>query len=392
MRFITKSFLPTSTRKAGKMKPNIAFLHSDWDSSEYRRTHDLYGGLGYYRVIKPAQILSKWFDIEVIGADFQHWGTIDEKYTRLGRDYDLIYSKHFRTGMDASNALGTAKHFKKNLVIDVDDNFIAMRTDNPAFADYEQGNGPGEFLGASLGLASGVTVSTEPLRKLYKTLNKKIDILPNCNDINDWPKDIKKWDDGKIRIGFAGGRGHIADLDLIVEPMSYILLKYPNVLFEIVGSIWPTEAMELVNRMNAFTKKDISKQVRIAGGTLAWQGYPEMMANMGWDIVIAPLVKDAFNECKSHIRWLEATMIKCPVVASPVYPYKEPVQDTQTIQDEKTGLFAKDSKEWFAMLDGLITHPEARKELAENAYNYIKDYWQWEQHAYKFKKVIEKYL
>ena len=89
---------------------------------------------------------------------------------------------------------------------------------------------------------------------------------------------------------------------------------------------------------------------------------------------------------------MESSMIKCPVVASPVYPYKEPIQGTQTIQDEKTGLFAKDSEEWFAMLDGLITTPKAREELANNAYKYISEYWQWSDHAYKFKKVIEKYL
>lgn len=374
-----------------KPKPNIAFIYSDWDSNEFRRKNDLYGGIGYYRVFKPAEVLKEWFDIEIIGADFQHWGTSDEKYNRLGKNYDLIISKHFRTGLDASNALGTAQYFKKNLIIDIDDNYTALRPDNPAFKDYEYGNGPGEFMGASISLANGLLVSTVPLKKVYKSLNKKIDVLPNCNDIADWPKP-KVWDDGKVRIGFAGGQGHMADLELILEPLSYILAENKNVILEIVGAVWPKEAMVMVNKMNDYCKKNIADQVRIAGGTLAWKGYPEMLASFGWDIVLAPLVNEPFNVCKSHIRWMEASMIQAAVVASPVYPYMEKIQGLDTIVDEKTGLLAKNSEDWYNFLGGLIKHPEARKDLSNNAYNYIKENWQYKHHAEKWRKAINKYL
>jgi len=374
------------------MKPTIAWFFNDWDVNEYRKQNNLYGGIGYYRVFKPAEALKEWFDIEIIGNEFQHWGTTDEKYSRLGRDYDLVIAKHFRTGEEASNALGTVKHFKKKLLLDIDDNYLAIRQDNPAFKDYEYGQGPREFIGASIELASGLITSTNPLKKVYKSLNSHIHVLPNCNDINDWPKKIKKWNDGKIRIGFAGGRGHLADLNVIAEPMSYILAKYPNVVFEIVGSLWPQEAMELVVKMNEFCKKNISEQVRIAGGTLAWKEYPEMLASFGWDIVVAPLVDDLFNQGKSHIRWMESSMVKCPVVASPVYPYKEPINGIQTIQDEKTGFLAYDSMDWFNTLELLINNEDLRHEVAGNAYKYIKENWQYSQWVKKWRDVIYKYL
>lgn len=374
------------------MKPQIAFIYSDWDVNEYRRTHDLYGGIGYYRIHKPAQVLSKWFDIDVIGADFQKWGTTEMKYDRLGRQYDLIFSKSFRTPQDASNTLAVAKHFKKKIVVDIDDNYFEIRKDNPASADYEYGNGPREFMSAYVSLANGVTVSTVPLKQAYKSLNKKIDVLPNCNDINDWPKERKVWNDGKVRIGFAGGRGHNADLEMILEPMAYILAKYPNVQFDIVGALDPTEIMQMTVKMNEFCKKNISEQVRLAGGTLAWQGYPEMLAGFGWDIGICPLVQGGFNRSKSHIKFMEYSMVGAAVVASPEYPFKEPIQGVDVITDEKTGLFAKDKEEWYAMLEGLITHPEARKELASNAYTHIKEHWQYGQWGDKFKKAFDKYL
>lgn len=374
------------------MKPSIAWINSDWNHNDFRRDNDLYGGIGYYRVYKPASVLREWFDIDVIGSDIRHWGTTDETYTRLGRDYDLIISKNSRTPEEFSNTLGTGKHFKRKVLVDIDDNFLSIRPDNPAYKEYQHGQGNGEFLGAFLSLADGLIVSTKPLKDVYKTLNKKIDILPNCCDVKDWPKP-KVWDDGKIRIGFAGGAGHLADLNLILEPLAYILAKYPNVLLEIVGAIGRLEtAITLAGAMNDFCKKDVSAQIRVAGGTQAWQGYPEMLAGFGWDIVLAPSVDDSFNQCKSHNRWMESAMIGCPVVASPVYPYSADIQGVKTIQHETTGLLANNKEQWFEYLEGLILAPEIRKLIAENAYKYIKDNWQYSQWAEKWRKVINKYV
>lgn len=372
-------------------KPYIAWINSDWNHNEYRTEHNLYGGIGYYRVVKPAQALEKWFEIDVIGADIQNWGTTAETYNRLGQ-YDLIITKHSRSPEDLSNTLAIGKHFKKKVLLDIDDDFLSIREDNPAFKDYEYGQGPREYLSAALQLADGVIVSTAPLKKVYSQLNKKIDVLPNCSDINDWPKERKIWNDGKVRIGFAGGLAHYADLELILEPMAYILAKYPNVLFEVVGAIAPQDAMRMCVKMNEFCKKNISEQFRIAGGTLAWQGYPEMLNNSGWDIVIAPLIDDAFNRGKSHIRWMESSMVGCTVVASPVYPYKEKIFGTKVIEDGITGMHAYNSEDWFNKLSFLIEYPNERKQVAQNAYEYIKDNWQWEQWSNKYKKVIEKYL
>lgn len=380
------------TRRVKSDKPRIAWLFSDWQQNAYRQENDLYGGIGYYRVIKPAQVLRQWYDIDVIGADIRRWGTTDETYTRLGRDYDLIISKHALTGQNASHTLATAKYYKRKVLVDIDDNYFALRKDNPAHADYQYGQGPREFIGAFMSLADGVIVSTKPLKDVYAPLNKQRFILPNCCDINDWPNVRKRWDDGKVRIGFAGGQGHDADLDLILEPLSYILAKYPNVLFQIMGAITPERAMIMGSKMNNYCKKDVTPQFQMTPATLAWQGYPDVLSSFGWDIVLAPLVDDPFNRSKSHIRWLEASMIHAPVVASPVYPYVADINKTQTIQHGKTGFVAKTSEEWFNTLETLVLKKDLRIQVADNAYDYIKDHWQYSQWANKWKKVIDKYI
>lgn len=376
------------------IKPRIAWFFGDWSVSAYRQENDLYGGIAYYRVIKPAQVLRKWFDIEVIGADFLKWGVKggDEatKYQRL-EQYDLIIAKHLTNAQMASNLLATADYYKKKIIVDVDDNYFDIRKDNPAAKDYAIGQQGRYNLGAFLELCSGVTVSTYPLKEAYLKLNKNVDVLPNCNDIKDWPKRTEK-KDGLIRIGYAGGSAHNDDLDLIAEPMGRILEKYPNVVFEIMGAILPEKAMELGSKMIKFGSADILKRFRFIAGTMAWQGYPEVLGSYGWDIGLAPLVDEPFNRGKSHIKWLEYSMIGATTVASPVYPYKEKIQGVSTIEEPFTGLFASTSDEWFEKLDTLVKNEKYRKQIAKNAYKYVKENWQQKMFAEKWRDCINKYL
>jgi glycosyltransferase involved in cell wall biosynthesis len=372
-------------------KPSIAWLFTDWSINAYRTANDLYGGIAYYRVIKPAQVLRQWFDIEVVGAEIQHWGTADETYTRLGRDYDLILSKHLLDGQMASNILATADHFKKKVVVDVDDNYFNIRNDNPALKDYDKNKGGRYYLGAFLELANGITTSTNPLKIAYSLHNKVVDVLPNCNDVNDWPRPQKK-DDGMIRIGYAGGSAHNDDLDLIVEPIARILEKYPNVLFEVMGALTVEKATNMGAKMLKFGGHKILDRFKMMGGTQAWLGYPELLSTTGWDIALCPLVDEPFNQGKSHIKWMEMSMIGAATVASPVYPYKEPIQGVDTIRHGKTGLFATTANEWFDCLEMLIRNPDVRQQINKNAYEYIKENWQYSQWADKWKAVIEKYL
>jgi len=284
--------------------------------------------------------------------------------------------------------LGILKR-KYKILVDIDDNFPAIRDDNPAATTYK--NGAIGTVGAFLSLADGVIVSTLPLKKVYKKWNKNIDVFPNCNDVNDWPVERQNMQDEKIRIGFAGGLSHKKDLEMILEPMAYILAKYPNVIFQVIGALNPVDAMEMATKMYQLSNVDVADRFMVRGGTEAWHGYPELLNSFAWDIAIAPSIDDEFNKCKSHNRWMESTMIGCPVVASPVYPNITPIQGRQVIRHGITGVIANNSEEWFEMLSGLIENPDKRKEIAKNAYDYITKEWQWSNWEKEFKKIIDKY-
>ena len=372
-------------------KKRIAWLTNDWAQSQYREIHDLYGGIGYYRVISPSRVLRKYYDIEVIGSDFKHWGTEDETYTRLGTKYDLIITKHIMSGRQGSNILAIAKHFNKKVILDLDDNYLEMRKDNYALKDYDVGKEGRYYVSAMLELADGVTVSTDPLKDAYSKFNKNIDVLPNCNNYKEWPKPFQHTDN-KIRIGYAGGTAHNDDLELIIEPIAKILQKYPDVIFEVISALTPGKAMELGAKMLKFGDSDILERFIIKGGTEAWQGYPEFLCSQGWDIGIAPLVNEPFNQGKSHIKWMEYSMAGAATVASPVHPYIYPIDGIKVIQHGKTGLLATNTEQWFESLEQLVTNRDYRKKIAHNAYQDIKKHWQQKQWADKWRFVIDKYL
>lgn len=228
-------------------------------------------------------------------------------------------------------------------------------------------------------------VSTEPLKKTYLRLNKNIDIIPNCNQLSDWLPNKKK-DDGIIRIGYAGGTSHNADLDLVLPALKVILKKYPQVRFEVFGAADKEKATEMVEKLGIEAER-----VQFYSGTPAFDKYPETLADKGWDIGLAPLVDDKFNVCKSHIKWLEYSAHKIPTLASKTYPYSEDIEGTKTIEHGKTGYFCETKKDWIKNLSELIESESKRKEIGENAYQFIKENWQYSQHAQKWANIIKKY-
>lgn len=374
-------------------KKRILFIRTDWGVSEYRRKNDAYGGIGYYRVVKPAQALAEAYpdeyEITVWGKHVTTLGeSADVAYPRIFRAFDLVICKDI-DGVNASNMLAVAEHYGKPLVIDIDDNVMAIRDDNPAAEYYGKGK-PDRYLKMALyGLAPGVIASTEPLRNALSAHSPRVNVLPNCNDVRDWQFPKKQHTDGMIRIGYAGSITHNADLELVKPALLHILKKYPNVRFEMLGAYDKPDARQMISEF-----QEVADRIQFFAGTPSWKGYPEALASMGWDIGLAPLIVDDFNQSKSHIKWMEYAMLKIPTVASAVYPYKEPIQGTPVIEQGKTGFLVKPSTPdyWITYLSELIESEELRRNIGQAAYDAVLHNWQYKHHIHKWKQVIDNYL
>lgn len=352
------------------------------------------GGVGYYRMALPARYMKK-HDVEVIsGDDVDKYAagqfpdpTLDKFYGLL-TSCDILWMKH-SDNLDAAGPLfNLANHLNVPIILDFDDNYFALPPHHHAYEDHKPGSEKRAVVAATLSMATAITVSTEPLKEAYKKLlkdvyklEKDIIVLPNMNDAKEFKKvpQLKK-DKGDIIIGYHGSITHNEDLKSIVPALEEVLSKYKNVKVEIMGALSSDDAVSVFENMD----DELLDRVHVIAGTQGWEGFPERLMSLPWDIGIAPLIDDEFNRSKSHIKWMEYAMKKIPTVASPVYPY-------QVIEHGKTGFLAKTKDEWVDILSKLIEDKQLRKEIGENAHDEVLLNWQMKDGAYKWDEVIDKY-
>jgi glycosyltransferase involved in cell wall biosynthesis len=92
------------------------------------------------------------------------------------------------------------------------------------------------------------------------------------------------------------------------------------------------------------------------------------LATIDYDINIIPLVENKFNLGKSALKWYESSALNKPVctLAADVGPYKE-------IEHGKTGLLFNGEDDFVEKIGALIENEKLRRELAQNAHD-----WVWE--------------
>lgn len=366
----------------------IAILSSDYSVNSHREKHNLIGGIGYYRLYRPYEELLRQY--KGIKIDFYNRELPDlEKKDKSGRflekfveKYDIIITKAIDNGPAASMLGFLCEHFKTKLVIDLDDNYFEVTPDQPAYKHYFPGSEKRAIFSAYLSLADAIICSTEPLKRYYQkrlkeVFNKEtpIYLLPNYNRKEDWPNKLAKKD--KLTIGWAGSTTHDADLELVAPAINKLMEEYPELHFEMVGGITTETAPKILSYFNS----QCLDRVAITGGTLAWEGYTELMAKKKWHIGIAPLVNNEFTRGKSHIKWMEYAMLKIPTVASKVYPYEKNIT-------EETGLLAIDGLEFYKHLKTLINNKDLREQIGNNAYNYVCSNLQWSQNIKNLNDII----
>lgn len=151
-----------------------------------------------------------------------------------------------------------------------------------------------------------------------------------------------------VRIGFPGGHpGHDFNLRVAEDALVALLQRHPQLELVLIGSIEPSP------RLRPWA--DRVEQVP----HVAWRRLPFELARL--DVCIAPLADNAFNRCKSDIKFLEAALVRVAVVASPVGQLGE------SIRHGVDGLLADGTEAWTEALSSLVEQPGRRAELAEAA-------------------------
>lgn len=220
--------------------------------------------------------------------------------------------------------------------------------------------------------AAGMTVSTEQLAREYFPYNPYPYVLPNYLDKDRWDVPISKRNDDKVRIGWCGGNAHGDDLFMISKVIDRLVKEYDgNVVFETMGMT----RQELIGAFPMAPTSNDSCPSCGFEGTLhhfpgeAYDNFPQALASHGWDIVVAPVIDNAFGNCKSDLKIKEYSALGYPVVASAVRPYRDALKAGAPI------VLAETYEEWYTALKRLIDSPVERQEMSRKAKSWAEGNW-----------------
>ena len=373
----------------------ILMIVTDWNTPHRIATGE-FGGVSYYRAHGPAKALrKKGHTVDIMGYELSVM--VDKadpfkSYKKIFSEYDVVVVKQIDT-TNGGQVLGACKEVGVPVVMDLDDLITELDPDNPAIEQgYQEGGDKQARAISALSMCDALFVTTQPLADEYKKVladifNKEmpISVLPNCCDTELWQR-IKREDDEWTIIGWQGSVTHDGDIEMVIPPIKKLMKKYPKVVFSLTGGIrQETYDNLLVKKFG----QDLLERVVINEGTQSFNQFPEYLSRHQWDIGICPLRDTKFTRGKSHIKWLENSLLRVPTVASSVYAYKESINGIQTIVDGKTGLLASTPEEWEEHLESLILDDRKGYYLAREAHNFVKGNWTYNKHIHLWVEALE---
>lgn len=238
------------------------------------------------------QVQFSYFDIKAL-----HWSDI---YM-----HDVIYVDHPMTPA-GTKVIEDATRQGKQVWIDLDDYLFEITPGNRALAYYSNPHNM-EAVRKVLGMASLITVTTDPLKKAYSEFNGNVHIVPNAWNHYQWPLQPITPAQPVARITWRGSDTHGVDLHGI-----------RGVLNEIQKD--PAFAMLFFGWHEAWgVWLDIDRQRQVVPEMEMFQFFHTYFS-CGADYLLYPLIDHPFNRAKSNIAWIEACIAGMATIAPACMP------------------------------------------------------------------------
>lgn len=217
-----------------------------------------------------------------------------------------------------------------------------------------------------------VTTTTEKLAEHARKFNKNTYVNDNTINFDHWWR-LNNKENSPLRVVWQGSPSHYADWYTIKVPLQRLMDEFD---FELImlGS----------NYTGIFKPEHLSR-VR----SLPWvpfDAHSYRMMSLQADIGIIPLADEPFNHYKSAIKWYENAAMGVPSVVSLVKPYSD------SITDGVNALGYKTSNQFYDQMKKLLTDAKLRKDIAEKAYNWVKENKSLESESKKLHNYLENEL
>ena len=282
-------------------------------------------GCGYYRILWPDQIISSENpDIEIrnsqslVTAPVFYEGVDIVRIQKMAHDSHLQYLKWFEKEVKSKNPV--------RLVYEADD--IILSEDMPVYNQtrYWFKDNRDSIIEIMKNFCDEMTVTTKTLADYYKhkTGLDNINVIPNYvpkfwmdrffspHKMSERYKKFRR----KPRILFTSGASHFDHQNLNggSDDFSHIIedvIKTVDDFEWIFLSCCPPKLKEFEKngKIKVFKFKNIYK-------------YPYFLDSLEPLMIVAPLAKNIFNECKSDIKLKESNALGIPCVLQNLEPYK----------------------------------------------------------------------
>ena len=278
-----------------------------------------------------------------------------------------VYQRHYDPGAPLQwwNELGK---MGKKRVYELDDDIFCMPHDNPfrKFFDAPVKTAMKQMLRE----ADLVLTSTSGLATAMRRFNQNVAVCLNGIDPQVFDLPVTR-DPEKTRIFFIGSRTHDKDFEIALPALKQILTNHRDVQMYFVGDAPTKGEQELPFPAQVFYTK--------------WVMFEELyvrLAELGPDIIIAPLTTHPFNERKSAIKWLEGSALGAVCIASPISDFKK------FCVHGETAVLANSPKDWEEALEWMVTDREARQEIAARAKATLKAQFSYDVLASRWAEVL----
>lgn len=190
-----------------------------------------------------------------------------------------------------------------------------------------------------------VICSTRPLAGWAKHFNQnaQVSVMPNFipTSLLSIHRENQAYNKERSKgtIGyFAGTKSHDKDFPVVLEAMSRTLIENPNFSLLVVG---PVKVPYSIAVLDNVTVNPVLDYFRLA--SIMWS----------CETVIAPLELSGFNDCKSRVKFLEASLSGCRLIASPITDMKDVGSKHITLPNS--------TNDWYEAL----SNPPSENELAK---------------------------
>lgn len=231
-------------------------------------------------------------------------------------------------------------------------------------------------------IADAVVASTPLLAEEYKSLNKNVHVIPNFIDpLDEEPKQVN--DTGKYRVGFIGSVASNDDYTHIKDQITRLAMR-GDITIVIFG------IKQKSGRILTGYKDDYDFWSNLPN--IEWQPFVPMtnyyhtLASLKLDLIMIPRKESYFNRCKSNIKFLEASLLRIPVVAQGFTTNDSPYE--QNPEDSKHMVLVKDNS-WYESVVDLLENKEKRDIMAENAHDYVINNYNINDHTHLWEQVLQ---